>query len=129
MMDPMNHDGYRYEMVADCRLRAATDLLAHTWDPVILSALDTGPRRRTDLRTAIGGISDKALTEALRRLLTGASSSAANTPRRHPASSTRSPHWAARSSTAPCAPSPAGSPITATPLAAAMDDERPALRG
>ena len=70
-MDPMSDDGHCHEMVADCRLRAATDLLAHTWDPVVLSALDTGPRRRADLRAAIGGISDKALTEALRRLLTG----------------------------------------------------------
>jgi DNA-binding HxlR family transcriptional regulator len=55
-------------LVADCRLRAATDLFAHTWDPVVLAALGPGPRRRRDLRTAIGGVSDKVLTEALRRL-------------------------------------------------------------
>jgi DNA-binding HxlR family transcriptional regulator len=59
-----------YEMVADCRLRAATDLFAHTWDPVVLAALHAaGPLRRRALRTSIGGISDKALTEALRRVL------------------------------------------------------------
>ncbi|WP_405182019.1 helix-turn-helix transcriptional regulator [Nocardia sp. NBC_01377] len=60
---------HRQELVADCRLRAATDLFAHTWDPVVLAALQEGPRRRGDLRAGIGGISDKALSEALRRLL------------------------------------------------------------
>lgn len=53
----------------DCQLRAATDLLAHTWDPVVLAALRTGPMRRSELRLAIGGLSDKALTEALARLV------------------------------------------------------------
>ncbi|MFG1805972.1 winged helix-turn-helix transcriptional regulator [Streptomyces sp. NPDC049040] len=57
------------ELLADCRLRAATDLLAHTWDPVVLAGLRPGPRRRRDLLAAIGGISDKALTETLRRLV------------------------------------------------------------
>ena len=47
----------------------ATDLFAHTWDPVVLAALDAGPKRRRALRMSIGGISDKALTEALNRLL------------------------------------------------------------
>lgn len=61
------HD--RQEWVADCRLRTATDLFAHTWDPVVLTALRDGPRRRHELRDGIGGVSDKALTEALRRLL------------------------------------------------------------
>ncbi|WP_030526099.1 winged helix-turn-helix transcriptional regulator [Nocardia rhamnosiphila] len=61
------HD--RSDPIADCRLRGALDLFAHTWDPVILAALADGPRRRVDLRTGIGGIRDKTLTEALRRLL------------------------------------------------------------
>jgi DNA-binding HxlR family transcriptional regulator len=54
--------------VADCRVRAATDLLAHTWDPVVLIALRAGPLRRRDLRAALGPISDKVLTETLGRL-------------------------------------------------------------
>ncbi|SFE20736.1 transcriptional regulator, HxlR family [Actinacidiphila alni] len=58
-----------YDLVADCRLRAATDLFAHTWDPVVLAALRAGPRRRRTLRVSIGGISDKVLTETLHRLL------------------------------------------------------------
>ncbi len=57
------------DLVADCRLRAATDLFAHVWDPVVLAALRAGPRRRHELRVAIGGVSDKALTESLRRLV------------------------------------------------------------
>jgi DNA-binding HxlR family transcriptional regulator len=64
-----NHETHGHELVADCRLRAATDLFAHTWDPVALAALRTGPRRRRELRTVIGGISDKVLTETLHRLL------------------------------------------------------------
>lgn len=61
-------DDHCEELVADCRLRAATDLFAHTWDPVVIAALGPGPRRRHELRAAIGGISDKVLTETLRRL-------------------------------------------------------------
>ncbi|MER7179360.1 helix-turn-helix domain-containing protein [Streptomyces hyaluromycini] len=64
-------DAHRHEWVADCRLRAATDLFAHTWDPVVLAALRLGPRRRRELRAAIGGISDKVLTDSLHRLLAG----------------------------------------------------------
>ncbi|WP_217551884.1 helix-turn-helix domain-containing protein [Streptomyces sp. GbtcB6] len=64
-------DAHRHEWVADCLLRAATDLFAHTWDPVVLAALRLGPRRRRELRAAIGGISDKVLTDCLHRLLAG----------------------------------------------------------
>ncbi|MFF9488423.1 winged helix-turn-helix transcriptional regulator [Streptomyces sp. NPDC014676] len=65
-----DHEAHCYELVADCRLRAATDLFAHTWDPVVLAALRLGPRRRRELRAAIGGLSDKVLTDSLHRLLT-----------------------------------------------------------
>ncbi|MBX6750127.1 MAG: helix-turn-helix transcriptional regulator [Micromonosporaceae bacterium] len=54
--------------VSDCQLRAAVELVQHTWDPVVLSALRLGPTRRSDLLGRIGGISDKVLTQALRRL-------------------------------------------------------------
>ncbi|MFF3847965.1 winged helix-turn-helix transcriptional regulator [Streptomyces sp. NPDC002328] len=64
-----DHDAHGHDFVADCRLRAATDLFTHTWDPVVLAALRAGPRRRRELRTAIGGISDKVLTDSLHRLL------------------------------------------------------------
>ena len=61
-------DEHCVDLVADCRMRMATDLFAHTWDSVVLAALDAGPRRRRALRQSIGGISDKALTESLHRL-------------------------------------------------------------
>lgn len=64
-----DHEDHCYELVADCRLRAATDIFAHTWDPVVLAALRPGPRRRRELRATIGGISDKVLTDTLHRLL------------------------------------------------------------
>lgn len=54
--------------VADCHVRLATDLIAHSWDPVVLSALRGGPRRRRELLAGIGGISDKVLHQAMSRL-------------------------------------------------------------
>jgi DNA-binding HxlR family transcriptional regulator len=66
---PRDADGDCSDFVADCRLRMGTDLFAHVWDPVILAALTAGPQRRRALRASIGGISDKALTEALHRLI------------------------------------------------------------
>lgn len=70
MSDPCAPTDHCEPFVADCQLRLATDLVAHTWDPVLLSALRAGPRRRRDLCTAIGGISDKVLTQAISRLST-----------------------------------------------------------
>ncbi|GHG11379.1 winged helix-turn-helix transcriptional regulator [Streptomyces zaomyceticus] len=54
--------------VADCRARLAFDLLAHTWNAVVLWTLRGGPARPGELRERIGGISPKVLTETLRRL-------------------------------------------------------------
>lgn len=56
-------------VLADCRLRAGLELFAHTWDPVVLAALATGPLRRSRLLAMAGGMSDKVLTDTLRRLL------------------------------------------------------------
>jgi DNA-binding HxlR family transcriptional regulator len=54
--------------LADCRARLAFDLLAHTWNGVVLWALRDGPERPVALRARIGGISPKVLQETLRRL-------------------------------------------------------------
>ncbi|MFF5975539.1 winged helix-turn-helix transcriptional regulator [Streptomyces sp. NPDC012769] len=54
--------------IADCRARLAFDLLAHTWNPVVLWSLRDGPARPGELRERIGGISPKVLTETVRRL-------------------------------------------------------------
>jgi DNA-binding HxlR family transcriptional regulator len=54
--------------VSDCHVRAAADLINHAWDPVVLSALRLGPTRRSVLVHRMAGVSDKVLTESLRRL-------------------------------------------------------------
>ncbi|MEU4389645.1 helix-turn-helix domain-containing protein [Kribbella sp. NPDC023855] len=53
---------------ADCQARVAVDLISGTWSMVVLYALADGPVRPGDLRTQIGGISQKVLTTTLRRL-------------------------------------------------------------
>jgi DNA-binding HxlR family transcriptional regulator len=63
----MNEEGCE-TFVSDCHVRAATELINHTWDPVVLSALRMGPTRRNVLLDRIAGASDKVLTESLRRL-------------------------------------------------------------
>lgn len=67
-MTPAAH-GVCEHVLVDCRLRAATELFAHTWDPLVVAALSNGPLRRRALLASTGGISDKVLTETLRRLL------------------------------------------------------------
>ncbi|WP_370265114.1 winged helix-turn-helix transcriptional regulator [Streptomyces sp. V4I8] len=57
-----------HAFLADCRARLAFDLLANTWNAVALWALRHGPVRHGELRDRIGGISQKVLTETLRRL-------------------------------------------------------------
>jgi DNA-binding HxlR family transcriptional regulator len=54
--------------VSDCHVRAAAELINHTWDPVVLSALRLGPTRRNELLRHIAGVSDKVLTQVLQRL-------------------------------------------------------------
>jgi DNA-binding HxlR family transcriptional regulator len=61
-------EGSCQTFVSDCQVRAAVELVNHGWDPVVLSALRLGPTRRNELLVRIGGISDKVLTQALRRL-------------------------------------------------------------
>lgn len=57
-----------HDLLADCRARLAFDLLANTWNAVVLWSLRHGPRRPRELRELIGGISPKILTQTLRRL-------------------------------------------------------------
>ena len=54
---------------ADCFVRLGSELIAHTWDPVVLSVLRDGARRRRDLLATIGEVSDKSLHESLGRLV------------------------------------------------------------
>ncbi|WP_371673765.1 helix-turn-helix transcriptional regulator [Streptomyces sp. NBC_00289] len=78
-MDFVNEESCQ-TFVSDCHVRAATELVRHTWDPVVLSALRLGPTRRSELLARIAGVSDKVLTQALQRLLArGLVSKASNT--------------------------------------------------
>ncbi|MEU8135049.1 winged helix-turn-helix transcriptional regulator [Streptodolium elevatio] len=53
---------------ADCPARFATELFANTWLPVIVYVLRDGPMRPGELRAAIGSVSQKVLTQTLRRM-------------------------------------------------------------
>ncbi|WP_280304110.1 winged helix-turn-helix transcriptional regulator [Nocardia neocaledoniensis] len=53
---------------ADCPARMGVDLFGNSWLPVIVYMLRDGPLRHSDLLTAIGGISQKMLTQTLRRM-------------------------------------------------------------
>ncbi|MEV6237567.1 helix-turn-helix domain-containing protein [Lentzea sp. NPDC051838] len=52
---------------ADCPARLAVDLFSNSWLMVIVYTLRDGPMRPGDLRLAIGQISQKMLTQTLRR--------------------------------------------------------------
>jgi DNA-binding HxlR family transcriptional regulator len=64
----VNQDGCE-TFISDCHVRAAVELINHTWDPIVISALRMGPTRRSVLLDRIAGASDKVLTESLRRLV------------------------------------------------------------
>jgi DNA-binding HxlR family transcriptional regulator len=54
--------------LADCPARSTLELIADAWSVVIVFGLGRGPLRYTELRDRIGGISNKMLTQTLRRL-------------------------------------------------------------
>ncbi|MEV5575263.1 helix-turn-helix domain-containing protein [Spirillospora sp. NPDC052269] len=56
------------DYVADCPARLAVDMFASAWVPVVVWALRDGPMRPGRLREEVGGISQKVLTQTLRRL-------------------------------------------------------------
>lgn len=53
---------------ADCPARLAVDLFGNSWLTVIVYTLRDGPMRPVELRREIGGISQKMLTQTLRRM-------------------------------------------------------------
>ncbi len=53
---------------ANCPSRRALDLISDKWTPLIISLLSNGPQRYTQLKRQIGGISQKMLTQTLRKL-------------------------------------------------------------
>ncbi|MCB0189207.1 MAG: helix-turn-helix transcriptional regulator [Caldilineaceae bacterium] len=54
---------------ADCTSRRFIELVGDKWTLLILLALRRGPRRNGDLMRTINGISQKMLTQTLRRLV------------------------------------------------------------
>ena len=54
--------------VAACVSRAVLDHLASRWGSLVLRQLMRGERRYSELRAAIGGISEKMLAQTLREL-------------------------------------------------------------
>lgn len=52
----------------DCGLDVALAIMGGKWKPLILYHLRSGPRRFSDLRRAVRGISEKVLIQQLREL-------------------------------------------------------------
>ncbi|RMI29965.1 transcriptional regulator [Nocardia stercoris] len=67
MIEPVEFPPYG-DFEADCPARLAVDLFANSWLAVIAYTLRDGPMRHSELRTAVGGISQRMLTRTLRRM-------------------------------------------------------------
>lgn len=52
----------------ECPVRAALDVIRGRWKPSLLYELKSGPRRFSQLQTAVAGITAQALTVQLRQL-------------------------------------------------------------
>ena len=53
---------------ADCPSRILFDQIADKWSMMILTVLDAGPQRFNAIRRRLEGVTQKALTQCLRRL-------------------------------------------------------------
>jgi DNA-binding HxlR family transcriptional regulator len=51
-----------------CPARQALDLVTDKWTPLVISLLHDGPKRYTQLKRQIGGITQKMLTQTLRKM-------------------------------------------------------------
>ena len=68
--DLVSRDGYVRPNVLDqnCESRQALELISDKWTALIVYALVDGPRRHGELRRTVDGISQKMLTQTLRRM-------------------------------------------------------------
>jgi DNA-binding HxlR family transcriptional regulator len=66
----VSREGYVRPNVLDqnCESRQALELISDKWTALIVYALVDGPRRNGDLRRTVDGISQKMLTQTLRRM-------------------------------------------------------------
>jgi DNA-binding HxlR family transcriptional regulator len=55
-------------LAARCPSWAVLNLIGARWVPTVLTALDPGPMRFTELKEVVDGVTAKALTETLRTL-------------------------------------------------------------
>lgn len=53
----------------DCPTRVVLDRVGDKWTVLIIETLDQGPKRFSEIRLAIGGITPKVLTSTLRSLV------------------------------------------------------------
>lgn len=53
---------------SDCPSRALFDQIADKWSMMVLAVLDDGPQRFNAIRRRLEGVTQKALTQCLRRL-------------------------------------------------------------
>lgn len=53
---------------SDCPTRQVLDRIGDKWTALVIGMLEEGPQRFSELRRAIGGISQKMLTQTLRSL-------------------------------------------------------------
>jgi DNA-binding HxlR family transcriptional regulator len=53
---------------ADCPSRALFDQIADKWSMMVLAVLDDGPQRFNAIKRRLEGVTQKALTQCLRRL-------------------------------------------------------------
>ncbi len=66
MADNINH--YLEVYASDCPIRQTLDHISDKWTTLIIGVLESGPKRFSDIQRNIGGISQKMLTQTLRRL-------------------------------------------------------------
>jgi DNA-binding HxlR family transcriptional regulator len=62
------HQSDSHQFNAACPSRALFDQIADKWSMMVLTVLDGGPLRFNAVRRALQGVTQKALTQCLRRL-------------------------------------------------------------
>lgn len=61
----MSEEAHTVTAACDSALVSAFDLLGKKWNGIILAVLRPGPMKFSDLRRAVGGITDSVLTDRL----------------------------------------------------------------
>ena len=61
-------DSHQQHFAVDCPSRLLFDQIADKWSMMILTVLDDGPQRFNAIRRRLEGVTQKALTQCLRRL-------------------------------------------------------------